>query len=216
MGDRPDDGPVRERLFPDARGFTIREVRDLCAHLPKPELRRLQHDVDEPTLAATAIPVVEVDGGAAVVLVKRSATVERNPGFWVFPVGIVDRSDATMAGAAVRNAAQQLGLARDGVKLLGQIDTHGPVMNGFLVSTFVVEPPEGATFSPPPALVSDVTVVPLAHFQAEGSFGDRPAPDGLSAASFALPGGDFLWALQAEILLDLLERLVRARFDHPT
>ncbi|MET0627288.1 MAG: NUDIX domain-containing protein [Acidimicrobiia bacterium] len=216
MGDSPDDGSVRERLFPDARGFTIRELRKLCAHLPKPELRRLQHDVDEPTLAATAVPIVDVDGEAAVVIVRRSATVENNPGTWVFPVGRVDRKDATMAAAAVRNAAEQLNVPRDGVELLGQLDTHGPVLNGFLVSTFVIEPPEGVTFAPPPRLVSEVAVVPLAHFMAEGRFGDRNLPDGGTMASFALPNGELLWGLQAEILLDLLERLVRDRVDHPT
>jgi 8-oxo-dGTP pyrophosphatase MutT (NUDIX family) len=231
----PDRAPPWAHLSADERAFTMDDVRQACRSLPAPGLRPIDHYFDEPTLAATAVPVTDVDGLAAVVLTQRAATMTRNRGDWVFPGGRVDPADATSAGAAAREATEELGLAPGAVEMLGQLDTHGPIMTGFLVDTFVVAVEPTARFAPPPEEVSAVTVVPLAHFTADGSFAaDRPLPqfqpgmtaDGTplvvpatpgaranvrSLSSFALPSGELVWGLQAEILVNLLEVLVSAR-----
>ena len=50
----------------------------------RPRINRI-HDVAEPRAAATLVPIVDVDGEAAVVLTKRPATMVHHRGDWVFP-----------------------------------------------------------------------------------------------------------------------------------
>jgi 8-oxo-dGTP pyrophosphatase MutT (NUDIX family) len=214
--------------------FTVDDVRRLCRHLPRPG-HRVLHEVDQPRLAATAVPVVEVEGEAAVVLTKRPATMTYHRGDWVFPGGRVDAGDRSSAAAARREVAEELGVPRRLIDVVGQLDTHGPIVTGFLIDVFVAVLDRGAELAPDPAEVGEVAIVELGHFFGDGVYAlDRPWPaydTGPSApgavapapgassgrrpagelASFSLPNGELAWGTQGEILANLLDQLARQR-----
>ena len=205
--------------------FTVDAIARLCRHLPAPGRRPL-HAIAEPKLAATAVPVVDLDGEAAVILTQRPSTMTYHRGDWVFPGGRVDESDATGANAAVRELGEELGVPGE---IVGQLDTHGPIVTGFLIEVFVVVVSAGATLQPDAREVSAVATVSLEHFLAPGNLAfDRPWPmfeagpravevdtGAVSPArdmpSFVLPDGDLVWGTQGAILENFLQQLTRLR-----
>jgi 8-oxo-dGTP pyrophosphatase MutT (NUDIX family) len=214
-----------------ARRFTLDEVRSLCAQLPRPLVHRL-HEVAQPRAAATLVPVVDVDGEAGVIITKRPATMLHHRGDWVFPGGRVDPAhDATSSDAARREAEEELGIPAGRVDIVGQLDTHGPIVTGFVIEVFVGVIDGTVPLAPDPREVSEVSTVPLSYFMLGASFAvGRSAPDhepGPSAggaptpspgrdvagglASFALANGDLLWGTQGQILYNLLDQLVTLR-----
>jgi 8-oxo-dGTP pyrophosphatase MutT (NUDIX family) len=214
-----------------ARRFTLDEVRSLCAQLPRPLVHRL-HEVAQPRAAATLVPVVDVDGEAGVIITKRPATMLHHRGDWVFPGGRVDPAhDATSSDAARREAEEELGIPAERVDIVGQLDTHGPIVTGFVIEVFVGVIDGTVPLAPDPREVSEVSTVPLSYFMLGASFAvGRSAPDhepGPSAggaptpspgrdvagglASFALANGDLLWGTQGQILYNLLDQLVTLR-----
>jgi 8-oxo-dGTP pyrophosphatase MutT (NUDIX family) len=230
-----DFDPVWLSLVSREQVFTLQEVRAACRRLPDPQVRPIDQFPGEPTLAATAIPVIDVDGAAALVLTQRAPMMTRNRGDWVFPGGRVDDVDASSGHAAARELSEELGVAAEAVEVLGRLDSHGPIMSGFIIDTYVVAVAEGTQFLPAPQEVSAVRTVPVEHFMADGSFSpDRPLPAfspgytidgqplastsptarhpaGRSLGSFAMPTGELVWGLQAAIIANLLEVLVNHR-----
>ncbi len=223
--------PAWAHLPESDRRFTLHDVRSLCAQLPPPRVNRI-HDVAEPRAAATLVPIVDVDGEAAVVLTKRPATMVHHRGDWVFPGGRVDpETDSASSDAARREADEELGIPADRVEIVGQLDTHGPIVTGFVIEVFVGVVDRSVRLAPDPREVSEVVTVPLSCFMRGTSFaiGRRapehdpgPSADGSAPivaggdvagglASFVLPNGDLLWGTQGEILLNLLDQLVTLR-----
>ena len=220
------------RVCPDAdRRFTLDEVRSLCAQLPPPRINRI-HDVAEPRAAATLVPIVDVDGEAGVILTKRPSTMVHHRGDWVFPGGRVDAdTDASPSDAARREAEEELGIPAARVDVVGQLDTHGPIVTGFVIEVFVGIIDGTVALAPDPREVSEVVTLPLSSFMdgVSHATGRRapehnpgPSADGVTPpntdrdvagglASFALPNGDLLWGTQGEILYNLLDQLVRLR-----
>jgi ADP-ribose pyrophosphatase YjhB (NUDIX family) len=153
-------------------------------------------------------------------------------GDWVFPGGRVDpRTDANPSDAARREAEEELGIPAARVEIVGQLDTHGPIVTGFVIEVFVGVIDGSVALVPDPREVSEVFTLPLSRFMVGASYAvGRPAPafdtgpsadgaaiasDGrevaLALASFELPNGDLLWGTQGEILYNLLDQLVTLR-----
>ena len=179
------------------------------------------------------MPIVDVDGEAAVVLTKRPATMVHHRGDWVFPGGRVDpETDATSRDAARREADEELGIPADRVEIVGQLDTHGPIVTGFVIEVFVgvIDGSVAARPRSPRGVGGADASRSRASCAAPASrsVGSRrstiparapTAPSSTSTggdvagglASFVLPNGDLLWGTQGEILLNLLDQLVTLR-----
>ena len=68
-------------------------------------------------------PVVNRDDGLTMLLTQRSADLPDHPGQISFPGGRVEPEDATLADAALREAAEEVGLPRERVAILGELPT---------------------------------------------------------------------------------------------
>jgi len=71
--------------------------------------------------AAVVIPIVNYDE-PAIVFVKRAAHLRRNPGQIAFPGGIVDPGDADAQAAALREFEEELGVARERVRIVDRME----------------------------------------------------------------------------------------------
>jgi 8-oxo-dGTP pyrophosphatase MutT (NUDIX family) len=203
------------------RSFTVDDVRAACATLPSPGWQKL-FAVAAPRAAALLVPVVDDGGEAAVILTKRSATMPSHRDDWVFPGGGLDDTDTSHAEAARREAAEELGVDPATIEIIGQLDTRGPIMTGYLIETYVAVV-SARELHPDPREVAEVTSVRLgvlldAGFRAPIDPGHDPGPPAgpvtaLNPTSlhdlrhYLVREGEHLWGLQAEILFELLAHL---------
>lgn len=162
-----------------------------------------------PTPAAVLVPLVNRPEGLQVLLTQRSASLPDHPGQICFPGGRVEPADSTHAAAALREAAEEVGLSPERVVVLGEL-TQYETVTGYRVTPIVgwVEPP--FTLTPDPLEVADVFEVPLhfvldpanqlRHFRMIGT---------LRRDYWAIPYREhYIWGATAAMLL-MLERTLR-------
>jgi 8-oxo-dGTP pyrophosphatase MutT (NUDIX family) len=162
------------------------------------------------TPAAVLVPLVNRADGLTMLLTQRSADLPDHPGQISFPGGRVEPEDASIADAALREANEEVGLAREHVTILGELPYYETV-TGFRVTPVVgwVEPP--FALLPDPIEVADVFEVPLAflldpanqqrHFRMQGE---------MRRDFWAMPYGErYIWGATAAMLM-ILDRTLRA------
>jgi 8-oxo-dGTP pyrophosphatase MutT (NUDIX family) len=117
----------------------------------------------EPVPAAVLIPLIEHPEGLTVLLTQRAGHLKNHAGQISFPGGRVEASDADIAATALREAAEEIGLAPEAVSVAGYLPDH------LIVSGYRVTPVVGFV-SPPLDVRIDATEVeaafevPLAFF----------------------------------------------------
>jgi 8-oxo-dGTP pyrophosphatase MutT (NUDIX family) len=92
--------------------------------------------------AAVLVPLVDRDDGFHVLLTQRSARLKNHAGQISFPGGRIERGDPDARTAALRESAEEIGLAAPSVRVLGYLPDHA-VISGFRVTPVVglVTPP---------------------------------------------------------------------------
>ena len=192
-----------ERLQPEA-------LRQRFAAPPawEPELRAEPPLTDRtPRPAAVLVPIVTHDQ-PTVLLTQRTSQLPTHPGQIAFPGGKVDEGDADIVAAALREAEEEVGLARERVQVLGTLPVYA-TGTAFLVTPVVALVRPGFTLVPNPGEVADVFEVPLAFLM-------NPAHhrrhfiehQGLRRDWFSMPYRDeraerFIWGATAGLLRNL-------------
>lgn len=93
---------------------------------------------DEQVPAAVLVPLYETgDGELHVVLTKRRADLRRHAGEISFPGGRRDAEDATLADTALREAEEEIGLARTHVSLVGALERTSTFATNYAIHPFV-------------------------------------------------------------------------------
>ena len=162
------------------------------------------------TPAAVLVPVVNRPEGLTLLLTQRSADLPDHAGQISFPGGRVEADDATLAHAALRETAEEVGLAAERIEILGQLATYETV-TGYVVTPVVgwVEPP--FTLNADPVEVADVFEVPLAFILDPANQQRQFRMQGdLRRDFWAIPWRDrYIWGATAAMLL-ILDRTLRA------
>jgi 8-oxo-dGTP pyrophosphatase MutT (NUDIX family) len=126
--------------------LTLAEVRDRCAVLPAPE--PLPPPRPDSIAAAVLLPLFgdgdgdadqDPSGGEArLVLTKRPETMPSHQGQIAFPGGKIDPAvDATPRDAALREAEEEIGLARHAVEVIAELPSVGTAVGQFVMTPFV-------------------------------------------------------------------------------
>lgn len=158
--------------------------------------------------AAVLVPLVDRPEGMSVLLTQRTAHLSAHAGQIAFPGGRLEPEDLDATAAALRETEEEVGLGRDRVTLVGQLDTY-VTGTGFEITPVVgiVSLPFSLTIDP--FEVADVFEVPLSfvldpgnHRRTERLFEER------RRVFFVLPyEGRNIWGATAGMLVNLAEVL---------
>ena len=228
-------GPVRatqlRRPIPDPRATAVDPAGPRLPVLPPERLRaealreRFRHPprwtpeiVDDrwrladeaPRAAAVLVPLVPRDDGLAVVLTERTAHLTAHAGQIAFPGGRTEPSDASPVVTALREAEEEIGLARGLVEILGTMPRY-LTGSGFEVTPVVGLVDPAHRLQPDPNEVALAFEVPLA-FLMDPSHHQRRLyrwDDGAERSFYAMPWTDaagrehFIWGVTAAMLRNL-------------
>jgi 8-oxo-dGTP pyrophosphatase MutT (NUDIX family) len=160
------------------------------------------------TPAAVLIPIVARGGQAHVLLTRRSLTLRRHAGQVAFPGGRIDPEDSGPADAALREAEEEIGLARAHVTPLGFLDTY-LTHSGFRILPLVAEVHFPFELTINHAEVEEAFEVPM-HFlmDATNHAQESRTREGVTRHFHAMPYGEKnIWGVTAGIIRNLHERL---------
>lgn len=120
--------------------------------------------------AAVLIALVQRPEGHTVLYTERSPDLRAHSGQVAFPGGKIDKSDASIADAALREAWEEVGMRAGDARILGYMDTYYTGTN-YLITPVVAEVMPSGPFVPNPGEVHSVFEVPLTRILDTASYG---------------------------------------------
>ena len=158
-----------------------------------------------PIPTAVLVPFVDRPEGLSVLLTERASRLSKHAAQISFPGGRLDATDADAAGAALREAQEEIGLDPSRVRVFGYLPDH-LVISGYRVTPVLalVTPPFAV--APNPDEVADVFEVPAEFFFDESNHKARLRRVGdEEMLLFDFPWRDrSIWGATAGMLLTLV------------
>ncbi|MFC1872413.1 NUDIX hydrolase [Chloroflexota bacterium] len=109
-----------------------KQLKNILSSYPK---RRLKDDSRVP--AAVLVPVFKKGGEYHIVLTRRTNLVSTHKGQISFPGGSYEHEDRSLAETALRETEEEIGLSRQDITLLGELDDVPSRTSNFLISPYV-------------------------------------------------------------------------------
>jgi 8-oxo-dGTP pyrophosphatase MutT (NUDIX family) len=158
------------------------------------------------TEAAVLVPMHGWPENPGLVLTERRSDLKRHAGEISFPGGRRDEGEELMQ-TALREAEEEIGLARDNVEVVGALPPIGTFVTNYKITPFVGLIQEGMRFEPNPAEVESVLVASLDDLAA-GYEKRRLVRRGVPIKTDTyLIADKLIWGATARILAMLFERL---------
>jgi len=157
--------------------------------------------------AAVLIPVVD-HPQPTVLLTQRSAHLNDHAGQIAFPGGKIDATDASPLDAALREAEEEVGLAREFVEPIGYLDLYATGF-GFRILPTVARVRPGFKLTINRGEVDDAFEVPLAFLMDPANHQLHSKEfRGMERTYYAMPFAErYIWGATAGILRVLYERI---------
>jgi len=137
---------------------------------------------------------------------KRASGVGYHRGHVSFPGGVVDETDGSSEEAALREAEEEIGLLKDDVEILGQIDDALTYSPPFVIHPFVGLIPHPYPFNINPREVEKTIEVPLKFFASQVSKDDVTPSEferGMDYPEYRYDG-ELIWGTTASIVANFL------------
>lgn len=115
-----------------------------------------------PTPAAVLVPIVDHAEELSVLLTQRAADLKHHPGQISFPGGRIEAGDGSAIDAALREAEEEIGLARDRVHIVGFLPDH-LIISGYRVTPVIGFVTSGFDLRLDTTEVTEAFEVPLAY-----------------------------------------------------
>lgn len=198
-----------ETLKPDvilSRGERPINLR-LAGRLTEPERGRSRSPLHL-RRAAVLVPIIERESGATVLFTRRADHLRDHAGQISFPGGREEPGDSNALDTALREANEEIGLARDVVTPIGCLDDC-PTSTRFLVTPVVGLVPPGEELRLDYGEVAAAFEVPLSVLLDRDRYRRGTIHRGGAAVVYHSIeyGGYLIWGATVTMLLDLVSRL---------
>ncbi|MDY0009370.1 MAG: CoA pyrophosphatase [Bdellovibrionales bacterium] len=156
--------------------------------------------------AAVLIALLPRGDDLSVVFTQRTSHLTAHAGQVSFPGGGVEAQDYDAAATALREAEEEIGLPRESVRILGQLDDY-ITGTGFLVRPVVGFVSEIPVWKPDDFEVAEIFDVPLSHLSAPGCIFQRSREfRGIMRHFYACDWEKFhIWGATAGMLKNFLD-----------
>jgi 8-oxo-dGTP pyrophosphatase MutT (NUDIX family) len=184
----------------------VSEVDVLREALLAPEAAAIM-DAHGKTEAAVLVPLYPADGDLRLIFTERRIDLRRHAGEISFPGGRREGPDEDLMTTALREAEEEIALARSEVELLGALPPIGTFVTNYKVHPFVGLISEGVELEPNPLEVAKILRFGTGELRKSFEM-KRLVRRGIPIRTPTYEIGDHLiWGATARILGDLLERL---------
>lgn len=161
-------------------------------------------DVESLIPAAVLFPIVLRESGPSVLLTQRADHLKHHPGQISFPGGRVEPGDSSPAETALRETAEEIGLAATHIEILGYLPEYRTITSYRVTPVVaVVAPPFSLALDP--FEVAEAFEVPLAFLMDTANHQQHAQHyRGRLRQYIAMPYGNyFIWGATAGIILSL-------------
>ncbi|GAB3000210.1 NUDIX hydrolase [Saccharothrix stipae] len=154
--------------------------------------------------AAVLMLFGEGPGGPDVLLLRRADTLGSHPGQVAFPGGAADPTDDGPVDTALREAFEETGVLREGVRPVATLPRLYVPVSGFVVTPVLAHWDAPSPVAPvDPAETAAVARVPIAHLADPANRFRVSHPSGYVGPAFSAPGM-LVWGFTAGLLDGLL------------
>jgi len=170
--------------------------------------RQKSHIVDASRVpSAVLVPIYYKQGQYHILLTKRTERVKVHKGQISFPGGAYEEKDGTLVNTALRECAEEIGLAAEAVELLGELDDAVTKNTGFIISPFVAAIPWPYPLKVDPTEVEEIIEVPIsALLDKDCVRQETETIDGQAVATYLYHyQGRVIWGATARILNQFLD-----------
>jgi 8-oxo-dGTP pyrophosphatase MutT (NUDIX family) len=149
-----------------------------------------------------------VDRPEPQVLLTQRTELPSHPGQIAFPGGKIDPQDESPAAAAMREAQEEIGLARELIEPIGYLDLY-LTFSGYRILPMLARVRTSYRLTLCEAEVADAFEVPLAFLMnAQNHALHSRDWKGIERRYYAMPFGErYIWGVTAGILRNLYERV---------
>ena len=170
--------------------------------------RKKRHIVDPDRIAAAVLlPLYYKQGQYYVLFIKRTENVKAHRGEISFPGGTCEDRDTTLLDTALRECAEEIGLAADDIEILGELDDVASIKTNYVISPFVALIPWPYQFRVDGNEVGEIIEVPVSSLLNNG-FSRPEITNGETIMKYFYPyQGRVIWGATARILSTFLEIL---------
>lgn len=164
-------------------------------------------DAPGTTDAAVLVPLYPRGDDLVAVLTERRADMRRHAGEISFPGGRQDTPDEDLRVTALREAEEEIGLAREAVELVGALPPVGTFVTGYRIHPFVGLIAPGQHWTPQVTEVEQILELPLRELMS-GHEMKRLVRRGVPIRTPTYTvDGNLVWGATARIVESLLARL---------
>lgn len=160
------------------------------------------------TRAAVLVPLFQKNGQYYLLFIKRTDKVRVHKGQISFPGGAYEKSDGDLLHAALRESAEEIGLAAEDITILGELDDAESVTTGFVITPFLAIIPHPYAFRPDGHEVGELLEVPLTVLLDKNNHRQEALPNGRTTYSYRYRN-EVIWGATARILKHLLDILTK-------
>jgi len=179
--------------------------KDIAKRLASRKRKQIRHEKLLPS--AVLLLLLEKDGQCHVLFTRRSDNVEHHKGEISFPGGTVHPDDSDLLDTALREGAEEIGLAPGDVTILGGLDDILTVSTGFVITPYVGIISYPYPFQINADEVAELILVPLRALIDERCVGASEVTwEGKQITTYEFHyQGDIIWGATARILKQFLD-----------
>jgi 8-oxo-dGTP pyrophosphatase MutT (NUDIX family) len=162
--------------------------------------------------AAVLVPIYYKEGQYYILFTKRAEWLKEHKGQVSFPGGARHEGDKTLRDTALRECAEEIGLAPDKVKVLGELDDILTETSNYVISPFVALIPYPYKFKVSGSEVGEIIEAPISVLLDKDRLHQKSAVLRGKMVNFYVYKyhGSVIWGATAKILKQFLDVFSRA------